>query len=313
MLQDIIDKLSCSLADVLGTGLRGCDFNFENLESLALLPSGTTIPATATYDRDYIRDLQREGKWIPIVKVYSAAWQTSEDEIETSESKGLESVTRKGLYKLEVMFRNGLYQQKVLNSLSGNGRWDVIMFDEDGNQLHVTTSSNGIRGFSTGRFSVSPIEFKSGTNSMKTKLIMQFTKTSQFNSDIGFIGTSDLPFNPDEAEGVNQARLSFVAPTSGATSIALKTVLDKDGSTFIGGLDTANFVVKVDGSTLSSPAFVADPTNNSYNITVPALNTGEVVEISMYDTSATRSVIQVGTSPDDILYQAKDVSNTVVA
>ncbi len=315
-LSDIIDKLSCSLADALGTGLRGCDFQFENLESIALLPAGTTIPASAAYDRDYIRNLQRTGVWIPLNNVYSFEWQTGDDEVETSETKGIEAVTRKGLYKFEAMFRNGIYQQKVLDSLEGFGRWDIIFFDEDGNQLHVTTSSGGVRGFTTGRFSVSPIQFKNGTNSLKTRLTVQFTKTAQFNKDIGFIGESDLPFNPDEIEGVNQVRLSVPsAPANSATTIVVKAVLDKDGSTFPAGFaaDGSDFLVKVDGSTVAVSAAAADATAKTYTLTVPTLSTGNVVTIGLYDAGLPSTVIEVGTSPDDILYQAKDASTTVVA
>ncbi len=312
-LSDIIDKLECSLASALGTGLRGCDFNFENLESIALLPSGTTIPASATYDRDYIRTQQKSGNWIVLNNVYSFDWQTGEDEVETSETKGIEAVTRKGLYKYEVMFRNGIYQQKVLNSLEGFGRWDIIFFDEEGNQLHVTTSSGGIKGFKSGRFSVSPIEFKNGTNSLKTKLTVQFTKTSQFNSEIGFIGASDMPFIADEIEGVNQARVTVPSAPVAGTTIVVKTVLDKDGSTFVTGLTTSDFLVRVGGVTNNVSAAVADASAKTYTLTVDtALNTSEVATVDFYDSGNSTPVITVGTSPDDILYQAKTATTVVV-
>lgn len=314
-LSDIVSKLSCSLSSALGTGLRGCDFNLENVESIALIPAGKTIPASAAYDRDYIRGLQKDGEWIVLNNVYGATWTPEEDQVETSESKGIESVTRKGLYKLELMFKNGLYQQKVLNSLAGYGRWDVILFDEDGNQIHVDVSGGGIKGFATGRFSVSPIEFKNGTNSMKTKVIMQFIKAKQFSADIGFIGASVLTFNPDEIEGVNQVRLTIpTAPSDSGTTVVVKTVLDKDGSTFIGGLAASNFLVKVDGATATiSGSPTADAVNKTYTITIPALNTGEVVTVDLYDSGNSKDVITVGTAPDDILYQSKTVSTTVVA
>lgn len=313
-LSDITSVLSCSLGSALGTGLRGCDFNLENIESIALVPAGTTIPASAAYDRDYIRDLQMQGKWVVLNNVYGATWTPEEDQVETSESKGIESITRKGLYKLELSFKNGLYQQKVLNSLSGYGRWDVILFDEDGNQMHVDVTGGGIKGFSTGRFSVSPIEFKNGTNSMKTKVIMQFVKAKQFSADLGFIGADTLTFDPDEIEGVNQARLTVPsAPVDSATTVVVKTVLDKDGSTFLGGLVSANFLVKVDGATVTISGVVESANDKTYTITIPALSTGEVVNVSLYDSVESRGVIQVGTPPDDILYQAVSVSTTVVS
>lgn len=312
-LSDIIDVLNCSLSDALGTGLRGCDFQFENLESIALLPAGTTIPAGAAYDRDYIRQQQREGNWIVLNNVYSFEWQTGDDEVETSDTKGIEAVTRKGLYKFEVMFRNGIYQQKVLNSLEGFGRWDIIFFDEENNQLHVTTSSGGVRGFTTGRFSVSPIQFKNGTNSLKTRLTVQFTKTSQFNSQIGFIGSGDLTFVPDEIEGINQVRLSVPsAPVNAATDVVVKAVLDKDGSTFPAGLASTDFLVKVDGSTVAVSGAVADATAKTYTLTIPALSTAEVVTVDLYDGVLPSTVIQVGVAPDDILYQARTATTTVV-
>lgn len=313
-VSDIIDKLSCSLADALGTGLRGCDFNFENLESIALLPRGTKIPASAAYDRSYVRTMQKEGKWIVLNRVYSFEWQTGDDEVETSDTKGIEAVTRKGLYKFEAMFKNGIYQQKVLNSLDGFGRWDIILFDEEGNQLHVTTSDGGITGFVTGRFSVSPILFKNGTNTGKTRLVVQFTKSKNFNQDIGYIGASDLPFDPDEIEGINQIRNTIPsAPTNAATTIVVKSVLDKDGSTFPSGLTSSDFLVKVDGATVAVSGAVADNVAKTYTLTVPALSTGEVVTVDLYDTPNTTTIISVGSEPDDILYQAKTVTTTVVA
>lgn len=314
-LKDIIDVVGCSIADSLGTGARGCDFNFENLESIALIPQGDTIPASATYDRSYIRDLQAQGKWIPLNNAYSFEWQTTEDEVETSETKGVEAVTRKGLYKLNIMFRSGLYHQKILNSLEGFGRWDVIMFDEDGNQLHVSNTGGGIRGFRTGRFSASPIQFKNGTNSLKTQLTIQFIKAVNFNKDVGFIGANDLTFNPEEIDGVNQARLTIpVAPANSATGIVVKTVLDKDGSTFTSGYSTSSFLIKNQaGATITVSGAVPDTTNKTYTLTVPSMTTGEVYTVSLYDSSNSRAVIAVGSEPDDILYKAKDVSTTVVA
>lgn len=311
-LSDIIDVLGCSLSDALGTGLRGCNFQFENLESIALLPAGTTIPASDAYDRDSIRTKQRSGEWIVLNNVYSFEWQTGEDEIETSETKGIEAVTRKGLYKFEVMFRNGLYQQKVLNSLEGFGRWDIIFFDEEGNQLHVTTSSGGVKGFTTGRFSVSPIEFKNGTNSLKTKLTVQFTKTSQFNSDIGFIGSDDLTFNPEEVEGINQVRLTVPSAPVAGTSVVVKSVLDKDGSTFVSGLSPSDFLVGINGSTAAPTGAVADAVAKTYTLTVPSMSTSDVVTVDLYDGVLPSTVIQVGTAPDDILYQAKTATTVVV-
>lgn len=312
-LSDIIDVVGCSLADSLGTGLRGCDFQFENLEAIALLPAGTTIPASDAYDRDSIRTKQRGGLWIQLSDAYSFEWQTGEDEVETAETTGQEAVTRKGLYKLVVMFRRGLYFQKVLNSLSGDRRWDAILFDEEGNQLHVTTSSGGVKGFSIGRFSVSPIEFKNGTNSSKTSVVMQFTNSSNFNQDLGFIGANDLTFNPDEIDGINQVRLSVPSAPSAGTELVVKAVLDKDGSTFVSGLQPSNFLVGINGATQAPSVATANPVTKSYTLTVPNMNTSDMVTTDLYDGVLPSTVIQVGTAPDDVLYQAKTATTIAVA
>lgn len=313
MLKLIVSSIVCSLAAVLGTGLRGCDFSPENLESIALLPAGTTIEGTSAYDRAVVRGLQKAGKWIVLNQIYSFEWQTADDEVETSDSKGTEAVSRRGLYKLELMFRSGLYFQKVLSSLEGNGRWDVIMFDQDGNQLHVDKPDGAIGGFSTGRFSVSPMAFKSGTNSFKTRLTIQFTKTAQFNDGIGFIGQSQMPFNPDDIEGINQVRLAVpTSPASAATTVVVRTVFDKDGSTFVTGLGVGNFIVTKSGATQAISAVTANAVNKTYTLTIPAVSTGDVLLIGLYDTTNSEFVVSVGTAPDDILLQAKDVSTVVV-
>lgn len=313
MLSDITNKVGQSLEDVIGTGLRGADFDFENVETLGLLQRGTTILPGADFDRDYLRNLQREGKYIPLQGVYSFEWQSEEDQVETSDSKGQETVTRKGLYKLQAMFRNGLYQQKVLDSLEGFRRWDLILIDEDGNILHNTPTNGGLSGFSTGRFSVSPITFKNGSNSLKTMIVAQFVRSSQFNKTLGFITAEENSFDINEVEGINEVKTSIPTAPSAGTAITVKTVLDKDGCTFIGGLAETNFLVKVDGTTVAVSGIASDATAQTYTLTVPAISLGQAVEVSLYDSVKPSSVIQVGTAPDDILYKGKPATTVVVA
>lgn len=313
-LKDIVNKISCDASEVLGTGTRGCDFDFDQLFKIELKPRGVVIPADTTYDRNFVRESQQRGQSIILPDIYDFNWESEEDATEVAESTGQETVTRRGLYKLSLMFQKGLYNQKVLESLSGNGIWDAILYDINGNQLNVARTDGAIKGLSLGRFSVSPITFKKGDASQKTTAIMQFTKTSQFGADLGWISASNLDFNIDEIDGINQIRLSIPsAPINAATTFTVKALLDKDGSHFVGGLTVPNFLVKVNGATVTPTGVVANAENNTYTFTVSALSTGDVVTVSTWDGTLNSGVIKVGLSPDDVLYQAKTISTTVVS
>lgn len=313
-LKDIVNKISCDAAEVLGTGVKGCDFDFDSLFKIELKPRGTVIPADTTYNRDYVRLSQQKGESIWLPDIYDFNWEPEDDQTEVAESTGQETVTRRGLYKLTVMFQKGLYNQKVLESLSGNGIWDAILYDIEGNQFNVTRSDGGIKGLTLGRFSVSPIQFKKGSSSQKTTAVMQFTKTSQFGKDLGWISASELDFNPDEIDGINQARLSIpVAPSDSDTTFKVKSLLDKDGTHFVEGLTVGNFLVKVNGATVTPSGVVASASDKDYTFTVSALSTGDVITVDLYDNTVPSTIIKVGTSPDEVLYQGKTATTTVVA
>ena len=312
ILEEIKNSLNCSLSSIIGAGSKGCDFDPENLDFIRLVPKNLVIPPDAQYDRAYIRNLQREGNYIALPRLFDFEWQSEEDQVETANSTGQEVVGRKGLYKLMVKWSSQVNLQKVLSSLESFDTWGVILVDKNGTELYTEPSTGGMRGFTAGRVSADPISWKTGADSNKVSLMIQFTNSAQFNTSLAWNSYDFLDYRPEDIDGINQATLSIpAAPATGATDVVVRAVC-KGGNDFAAGLAATDFLVKVNGATQAGVTIAADMTNNTYTLTLPAaLNTSDVVTVDLFDSAFPSNVVQVGAAPDDLLFKAF-TANTVV-
>tara|TARA_R100000951_G_scaffold116799_1_gene131160 strand:+ start:7312 stop:8262 length:951 start_codon:yes stop_codon:yes gene_type:complete len=314
----LIDQLNitnCSVADLIGSGQVGCKFDFKNLKDLRFWKKGTVTASTDTYNKAYLRTQQQAGNMIPVQDLYDFTWTDPTDEVETAEATGLEGTTRKGLYGLTAMWRKGLYQQRILEALEGDDIWDVQLVDDEGNELWSETSSGGARGFSTSRVSVMGISFNKGGTSQKTSISIQFSNSLQFNRNLAWIAAENLDYFRDEITGANQVSVTVpTAPSDTDTTFAAKTLLARGGA-FVSGLtDLANWIVKVNGATVTpTGTAVADSDAKTYTFTVSALSTSDVVTVALYDSVAASSTIILNPGTDDVLYKSSTGTTTVVA
>lgn len=200
--------------------------------------------------------------------------------------------------------------------MEGQGRWDIILVDDEDQMWGTTGRNDEFKGFRTSMFAVNPYMFKTGSEGGKTSVTIQFQRSSEFDKDPAYVTTDGLDFLPSDIDGVNQIRLDVSGTVDAATSITVRTVLDKDNNTFVSGLTAAEFLVKVNGTTATLGSVTEDAVAKTYTIPITspaALNTDDDVEVLLYDNANSRRVIEVGTAPDEVLYQSKEFTKVVTA
>ena len=314
-IENTSNVLSCSLSELHGAGELGCNFNFENLKHVRFYRKGYTKASTDELTKAQKRIEQQAGDLVMCLNdIYDFTWNIGEDQREQAESTGLSSTTRKGIYGLSIKMRKGLVNQKVLNSLD-DSNYDVELIDIEGNEICVGTSGGGQKGFTTSMIAVDPIMFKSGTVSQKTGLTIEFSNSNQLNSQIAYNAAENLPYAPEEITDPNQVKVSIpAAPVNSATTIVVKAVLERGGS-FVAGLSAiTNWLVKVDGATVTpTGTAVADADAKTYTFTVASLNTSETIEVKQYVTAASSPVVILNPGDDDVLYKSNSATSVVVA
>tara|TARA_R110002012_G_scaffold290425_2_gene484055 strand:+ start:630 stop:1574 length:945 start_codon:yes stop_codon:yes gene_type:complete len=311
-IENTSNVLSCSLSELHGAGELGCNFNFENLKHVRFYKKGYVQASTNELTKAQKRIEQQAGNLVVCLNdLYDFTWNIGEDQREQAESTGLSSTTRKGIYGLTIKRRKGLIDQKVLNSLD-DSNYDVVLVDIEGNELLVSTSGGGQKGFTTSMIAVDAIMFKSGTVSQKTSLTMEFSNATQFNANLAYNAAENLPYLAEEITDPNQVKLTVTAPSDGDTSIVVKTVLERGGS-FVSGLAVANYLVKVNGATVTPSGITADADAKTNALTVSALSTSDTIEVKLYDSSASSSVIILNPGDDDVLYKSNSATSVVVA
>tara|TARA_R110000782_G_scaffold69816_1_gene140409 strand:- start:1 stop:909 length:909 start_codon:yes stop_codon:yes gene_type:complete len=270
-LNSIVNTIVCGGNGYLGTGLANCKFDFDNMSGggVGLLKVGTDISLAASM-ADF-RALQVAGSFLPIQGIFNVEDQGSEDQFETSES-GLEALSTKGLFKYKVDFTNGHMYHKVLASLEGNNRWEVIMWDAAGNLDLRETSTGELRGYSTSHVTVGKPTNKSGGTTAKQSLIFQLSNRAQKDKQLSYINADQLEADGIallELEGVNELEISLNPVVVGATSITgtlrspfdntlTETTLAVGDFTFTGVVPTAAVVSELGILTLTVPAVTLD-------------------------------------------------------
>ena len=305
---NILNLVSCGLTASLGTGTKGCEAFFKKVSSLWLTPSGFVFDGTRTLDEEYIQELQAEGNLI-VLKNIKTFTDNSEDDVLETLDDGTSQVARLGLYQFVMMFINGLYFQAALTSLNSFAQYDAIFVDKENNILGTKASNGSLKGFSLGMAQASRFSFATDTTGQKQGFTVQLTERSEVDSDYVYVQGSGLDFSPKKIDGVNEVNLEFAsAPADGETSISVKATLRQDSSVLTGG-DYEDFLLKVDNATSNPTAGDDSATPGTYVLTVSALATNEVLDLSLYDTANNREAIEL----DSSLFKSNTLSATVTA
>jgi hypothetical protein len=302
-LGELMNTIECGASNILGTGLKGCKVFFKKTASIWVLPAGTELDSDQEFGETYINTLKSEGKLIVLKGVRTFTDNSGDDNIEELED-GTKQVTRLGLYEFMAKFVNGLYFHAALSSLSSFGNYDVIFVDRDGNMLGTKSASGKLKGFSVGMLQNSRLEWGTDSTGQKEGIYMQLTERSELDDDFVFIQRSQLSFNPNKVEGVNEVLLSYPDGISAGTSLTVKAVLRSDGSPFV-GLPAANWAVTIAGAS-EAPTGDDSVEGGTYVLTVSSMSASDTVVTQTID--GNNDVVTL----DGYQYKGSPVSGVVV-
>lgn len=294
-LEDQINKVDCSGAGVLGTGLAGCRIDRKRVTALGLLKKGFVFAEEIT--KAYLRELQQDGTLIMLQGVVSFADNTADDAIITREGSGIKKVAGKMPYEYSATFDNGINFHKALTSLSSYEAYDLIVFDVDNTLFGTTPKSGGLKGLTLGMFENGKYMGSNGADAASQTVTFQCINRIEWDLYAGWITNEELDFVYTELTGVNEV-LVTVDPIVAGTSIVLSAfLLDKTHP--VEGLLFGDFKVTKNG--VDSPPTVAaySSTTKKYTLTVPAMVVTDVIEVSLNGVVLT---------PLDVLYKSNTAS-----
>lgn len=307
-IAEIFNVIKCNLSDVYGTGKEGCDAFLRDVKSIWLTPVGFKYDKTKELDSEYANQLIAEGKLIVLNKIVGFT-DNSEEAVYHTYDDGTKELIRKGKYEFGFNFKKGLYYQKALNTINSFNAYDVTFVDVNNNILVTETDDANIKGYSTNYIQVGKIQMNTGSQNSQNSLMMQLQDPDELDQYNALIKHESIaPFRPKNLEGINQVKLTLGTELSdGDTSIVVKAVIHRGGGIFTGADDLGNFLVKVNGSTIT-PSAVSETPNGTYTFTVSALSTNDIVEVSLYDASESR----IGVTLDNSIYKSNTLTSKVL-
>jgi len=281
-IQTISNTRDCSGKGVIGTGLNYCPFDLSDMSGsgqIHLYKRGFKHTET-DFTKDYLQGLQQAGNLIVLKGVFSVESNSSENQVETS-SGGIERLATEGKYKWTFTFTNGMEFNRALSYLQSYGRYDLALSDGY-NEVHHASKSGNHGGFTIGQIQVNRYTGASGGTSAKSSISIQLTDTRQYDQEFAYISGDQLEdFSFAELDGINQINTTITnAPSSTGTSVQFNAVSSADKTTALSGLEVADVVVKVNGTAVTVSS-LTEGTDGSYDATVPALATDDVVEVSL--------------------------------
>jgi len=272
--------------DILGTGIGECPItDLGDLQGLGLLKKGTTLSiATDSFDETAFRALITDGKLHQVINSYAFEDTTPESERSTS-SVGLMESVRAGKPMYNFTFKKGLGFHKAVYSLKGQNRWDAMFYFTKGILMAYNTSKTALKGFNAGMLDVDSYKFKVGAETEFSKATLQLVSAEEFNTRWVFFPYEEIGFNALEIDGVIQAEVAFSGGEVGNldTQVAVELVDGYNSSISYASLFDAvgDWKVLVNGASVTISA--VSITGNVATLTIPALATGQVVEVSLND------------------------------
>lgn len=299
-LEDQINKVDCSGAGVIGTGLAGCRMDRKRVTALGLLKKGFVFAEEIT--KAYMRELQQDGTLIMLQGVVAFTDNTAEDTITTREGSGIKVVAGKMPYEYMATFDNGINFHKALTSLSSYEGYDIIVFDVDNTLFGTTPKTGGLKGLTLGMFENGKYTGSNGTDSASQTVTFQCINRIEWDSYAGWIANDELDFIYSELTGINEVFVTVDPIVTASTTIVVDAyLLDKTHS--VDGLLTGDFELTRNGAVLAQTV-VQSPTTKKYTFTVTANTTADIITVRLKNTVLT---------PLDVLYKSNTATVVVTA
>ena len=139
--------------------------------------------------------------------------------------------------------------------------------------------------------------------------MVQISRT-QFDSDVAFVSNENLDFTAEQdLDGYNDIEIALTAPTNAAITLAIK-VYAKSNNKLVAltGLAKEDFLLKVDGVTVTIIALAAGSVDGEYTLTSAAYTTGEIITLQLFDATLNASIINL----DGTMYKSNVATKPVV-
>jgi hypothetical protein len=307
-ISNILNLVACGAAAVLGTGTNGCRPFFKKVSSIWLLPSGTVFDSSETLNLAYVQTLQAQGNLIILKGIENFADNTPDSVTEEFES-GIKKHVRKAKYEFLAQFSKGMYFNAALDYLNSDGSYDAILVDIEGNILGTQSTSGSIKGFSLGMLQKTKLTWATDSTAQREGLMFQMTVPNEFDRDYVYIQNSQLDFNPETLDGINEIVLTLSTPSDADTNVTIVAKRKQDSGAFTGAA-FGNFLVTTGGATTNPTGGDDSALAGTYILTgITAIATGNVVTARLYDNANNRSIINLATT----LYKSNTVTETATA
>jgi hypothetical protein len=304
---DQIDLINCGIGDLSGTGMQGCSFDWDRVETIELSSKNYQYLEEQTLLS--VREAQQKGDLIILQGIKSFNLSAVDPNISTADGSGYETVTGELPYKYNVMFdNNGVNFWKALRKLNSKDQYNVAFYDVEGNKIFTQSKSGVVRGFASKMIFTGQYKGKEGNNPAECSMTIQLADYSEMERQ-SFIAGDNLDFSAkSDLEGVNDFKLT-ASPVASASTFIVVTALLLDKSHFVDGLLVTDFLVKKDGVVIVPTAVVADASAKTYKFTVPAVATAEVYTVSSWDADLLVPIIQ---SASGLLFKS-DIASVIVS
>jgi hypothetical protein len=285
-----------------GTGLAGNKIDRDRIVSIGLLEKGHIFTDTIT--KSYIQGLQQSGKLVYLKGVTEFVDKTPDHNYRTATGSGLKSISGKNPYEYDVTFENGAAFSKALNSLEGNGNFDLIFWDKNDVIWLTQNKAGDIQGFTLGMHAVGNYKGDDGTNGATNMMMLQLKDRNEIDLRQGWIKPDD--FSAEDLDGVNDLAFTLSPVVAAATTLTVKALLN-DKVSFVSGLTIAKLKVTKNGATITPSAIVANSSAKTYVLTITAASASDVFTFETYDTTAVSEIISIA----GVLYNSNKATATV--
>jgi len=305
-LLSIIDKVENCGGSTANTGKLGCLQLFGTPLSVVLTKKGYVIPKATDFNLAFIETEVQNGNLIPLMEASSFEDLSAEDAFSTN-AAGVERLNLQGLPKYKFMFEEGHEFYRQMSKLTSFKSKGAILIDDAGRWLFGVNADGDFTGLTAGQINAEIRKVKvQGGDAESKSITVQFLDRLQWDLNYGIVERDSLGFTPSDVPAVNGVNIAYTAiPTGLDVTLVVSALLASDNSSPVEGLLLADFLVKVDGVTVTATLVNEDSAGN-YTITVPAIAIGEVVTVELV--SGNYDIIVSG----GVLYRADIIASATV-
>lgn len=305
--ENIINNVNCGAGELIGTGNKFCKFNLKMPAVLEFIEKGTKILPTDEFNLAYVQGQQQKGKSIIVKGMIDFSNNTPENDYRTLAATGKMTTTLKHPYQWMFTVDGGLYNHKSLSKLESNELYDLRIYDISGNVLMAKDSQGNGRGLDMGILSIGAYAIG---NENQTTIMIQVDRT-HFDTSAAWITAENLDFKAEQdLDGWNDVTVEIpTAPANLATTLTFTVNATANNKLYaLEGLAIADLLYTVDGVTTVPTLLTPTTPAGTYTLTVPALATGDVLALSLFDSPLNSYIINL----DGVLYKSNIATSVVV-